>query len=113
MTDTPHQTPPSAAVQEQQQRMLMQQALRGPIPRFYANQCLVAQTSSDLSIVMINNGVPGGTLSMSYETAKSLARDLEKTITNFEEAIGHKVQTIEEITIAMANIMGQTNATKL
>jgi hypothetical protein len=112
MIDTPNQPPPSAA-QEQQQRILMQQALRGPIPRFYANQCLVAQTSSDLSIVMTSNGVPGGTLSMSYETAKSLVRDLAKTISNFENATGREVQTIEEISLAMAKIMGGTNATKL
>jgi hypothetical protein len=105
--------PPPLTPQQVQQRQLqltMTQALRGGAPLIYGNQVSIAQTSSDLTLVVIANGNPAATISMSYITAKSLARDLAQAIGVFESAYGAQVKTINEINPEMEKKMREAQA---
>ena len=102
-------TSPDAVRQQQ----LMQMALRGPVPRHYANGISVAMTPSDLSIVLLTNGSPTGVLSMSYITAKNLIDELTAAVQNFEKATGYKIKSVTEIDQGLRKVMEGQNVTKL
>jgi hypothetical protein len=86
---------------------MVQAALRGPgLPRFYANSFAIAQTSSDISVVMLLNDQPVGILSMSYISAKSLGVDLGGALEQIEVAIKQKIPTINETTEALRKRYG-------
>jgi hypothetical protein len=107
MTDQPPRQPlpppptaPSLTPEEMQRRQQAQavtQALRGGAPLVYGNMIAIAQTSSDMSLIVMANGNPAMTVSMSYITAKSLLSDLARAISVFESAYGQPVKTINEI----------------
>lgn len=114
MIDSPknQQPGPIGSVEEakkQQHQQLMQMALRGPIPRYSANSCGVAQSPSDLALVFISNNNPVATVNMSYETAKLIITYLEEAIKKFEAAVGRKVEDYREIDKKMREVMEQEN----
>lgn len=92
-------------IQQRQQTQAVTQALRGSVPLIYANQFAIAQTASDITLVVMANGNPAAAISMSYITAKSLIPDLTQAIGVFESAYGDKVKTINEITPEMEKKM--------
>ncbi|MCC0000119.1 MAG: hypothetical protein H6870_14300 [Methylobacteriaceae bacterium] len=74
----------------------LQAVLRSPAPRFYANGIGMAITASDMKVIFLDNGAPMAFVSMSYNTAKSLALDLQSNIKKYEEKTGQKVIGINE-----------------
>jgi hypothetical protein len=103
MADVPKDAAATAAAAEQQ-RQLLQTALRSPIPRLYANGFMIAQSASDMSLILLLNGSPVSVLSLSYITAKSLATDLSASLKAFEVAIGQEIKTVNEIVPKMPNV---------
>jgi hypothetical protein len=80
-----------------QQQELLQAALRGPMPKFYANSFALVQGSSDLGLLLLLNNQPVGTVNMSYISAKSLLVDLSQVIDRIEKATGQTLKTMNEI----------------
>jgi hypothetical protein len=96
MSEAP--TQPSIEDQErQQQQAMVVAALRNPGLRMYANGFAIANTASDMSVILMLNGTPAGVLNLSYISAKSLISSLTQAVTEFEKAISQDVMTIEEI----------------
>ena len=95
----PPMTP--AQLQQMQAQQAVAAALRGNVPLIYANGFAIAQSTADMSIVLMLNGNPAAMLAMSYISVKSLISDLQKAIQNFEEASGQKIKTIAELTPEM------------
>jgi hypothetical protein len=89
------QSPPS--IEDQQQQALVMAALRTPGLRIYANGFAVANSASDVSVVLVVNGSPAGILSLSHTSAKSLAVSLTKAIAQFEQATSQEIKTIDEL----------------
>jgi hypothetical protein len=92
-------------MQQRQTAQAVTQALRGGVPLIYANQVAIAQTSSDITLIVMANSTAAATISMSYITAKSLIPDLTRAIETFESAYGEKVKTISEINPEMEKKM--------
>jgi hypothetical protein len=108
---SPNPGPTPAQIQQLQQQQAVAAALRGAVPRLYANGVGVAQSASDVSIVLISNLSAVGVVSMSYITAKTLVTDLNRAILNFEKVLNQKVKSIEEITPELQKLMEKQNAT--
>jgi len=102
---------PTAVLQTPQEQIALAQAAHrsATLPRLYANGVISGQTASDVTLVLLMNGTPSGTLNMSYETAKSLVDDLTNIVKNFEKVTGQTVTTINENTTKMSQVMGQPN----
>jgi hypothetical protein len=104
MTDTSRQPGPKISeieLGQQQQEMMVAAALRGAAPRTYANGFIIAQTASDVAVVMLTNAAPVGVLNLSYVSAKSLAEDLQKAVKGFEDTTHQEIKSIAEIQQAM------------
>jgi hypothetical protein len=86
------------------QQELLQAALRGPVPKFYANSFALAQGSSDLGIILLLNNQPVGIVHMSYISAKSLLSDLSAVIGHIEQATGQTIKTMNEVNAALEEI---------
>jgi hypothetical protein len=99
--------------QASQQMQAIQLALSGSVQRLYASQVAVAQTSSDIPLVLLTNNTAVAVINVSYVTAKSLMVDLQRVIEAFETASNTKVPTMEEITPKLARTMTDKNAQKL
>jgi hypothetical protein len=100
--------PAAAAALAQQQ---LQAILSNPmIPRFYGNTFGIAQTSADLSVIVVANSAAAGILTMSYSSAKGLIAELEKAVRNFETATGQAVLTNQELDAKMKPVMESGNA---
>jgi hypothetical protein len=93
-------------VDEQQVASIATAALRGGIPRLYANGFIIAQSASDLAVVMLANGTPSSLVSMSFISAKTLSIELTKAISNLEKAIGDTIPTIEEVQEKLSKAQG-------
>jgi hypothetical protein len=103
----PGPNPAAAAALAQQQ---MQALLNNPmIPRMYGNTFAVAQTSADLSVVVLANNAPAAILMLSYSSARTLIVEMEKAILNFEKAIGQSVPTNQELDTKMRTVLGSGN----
>jgi hypothetical protein len=100
-------------LQAQQQMQVVQLALQGGVPRLYANQFAIAQSASDIALVILTNGAPTGVLNLSYITAKSLLHDLSSAVDSYEKVTKRKVKTIDEISPDLAKIAQEKNAKKL
>jgi hypothetical protein len=98
----PGQNPAAAALAQQQLQALLSNPM---VPRFYGNAFAIAQTSADMSVIVLANGAPAGILSMSYSSAKTLLDEMNKAIQNFETAIGNPVLTNQELDEKMKPIM--------
>lgn len=79
---------------EQAQAML-QQALRSPLPRIYANSFLNALTDADVLTIFQSNGQPVAILNMSYPVAKTLSAALAEAITEHEKKFNTSVPEID------------------
>jgi len=103
--------PRIALTQEQidQGQQMMQMALRGPVPRFHANSCAIAQSSADVALVMTSNGVAVSTTNMSYETAKNMSEELARAVSNFESVTGQEVKRLREIQEPLQKLLEQNN----
>jgi hypothetical protein len=80
---------------------LLQAMLRTPMPRLYTNTIAIAQSASDLSLLLLNVNTPVGLVSMSYTTAKSLVADLGNSLKEYEDATKEKLKTTGEIAQAL------------
>ncbi len=67
------------------------------IPKIYANGFFSALTNSDLAIVLKVGAKVNGVLSLSFNTAKTLAFQLAEIINAVESATGSKISTIPEV----------------
>jgi hypothetical protein len=104
----PGSNPAAAAAALAQQQV--QGIFNNPmIPRFYGNTFGIAQTSADLSVIVVANSAPVGILTMSYSSGKSLIAELEKAIRNFETATGQAVLTNQELDAKMRPVMESGN----
>jgi hypothetical protein len=105
MSDQPGSTSgasaPKPLTPDQQRQRQIQAFLRAPVPKIYANGIGTALTASDISIILLDNGNPSGIVSMSYTTAKSLAKDVQTAIENFEKKTGERVKDIKELSSKM------------
>lgn len=90
------------------QRQMLQLALQPSVPRIYANGFMITQTATDMTLVLLHNGSPAATLSLSYISAKSLLVDLGQSIKSIEDVIG-TIQTAHEIVPKMAQVKGHLN----
>lgn len=84
-----------------QQEAMAQAALSGGAPRIYANGFIIAQTSSDIAVIMMSNSAVIGVLNMSHISAKSLSAELAEAVRNFEKATHQKVKTLAEVQEAL------------
>ena len=98
----PEPNPAAAALAQQQLQALLSNPM---VPRFYGNAFAIAQTSADMSVIVLANGAAAGILSMSYSSAKSLVDEMDKAIRNFETAIGSPVLTNQELDAKMKPLM--------
>jgi hypothetical protein len=102
--------PPAVEAAKAQQLQIMQTALRGAVPRFTANSCGVAQTASDLALVLISNNLPVATVNMSYPTAKLLSSELLKAIKKYEKLTQHEIEDYNQVANKMREQMEKENA---
>jgi hypothetical protein len=106
----PRDLPTRTEITPQQQNAMVQAALRGAMPRFYANSIVVAQSPVDVALVMFANGGPVGTVNIAYPTAKQLIDDLQKALALIEAAIGEKIRPIRSIDEALKAEIDNPNA---
>jgi hypothetical protein len=100
--------PPPQDEQRRQMEQLIQGAILGPVPKFYANGVGIAQTASDISLVLLMHNQPIGVVTMSYVTMKSIWSDLSPVLEAFEKATGQKIQTISEVNADMSKAVATT-----
>lgn len=98
---------PFTEEQRRQIEQVIQGALLGPVPKLYANGFGLAQTASDLSVVLMLHGQPTAVLTMSYVTAKSLVTDVSSVLASYEASTKQQLRTIADLT---AEITKQTGA---
>jgi hypothetical protein len=79
----------------------LQAALSAPIPRFYINGIGIAMTGSDLILTALWNGNPVSIINLAIPTAKGIAEDLAKAVTQYEETSEQSVKTLGQIVAAM------------
>jgi hypothetical protein len=101
-----------AQLKQQQTAQIMQAALRGGLPQFYANGFGIAQTATDVSLVLLTNGNPTGVLSISYTTAKTLLSDLDRALKNFERATNSSLKTAAELEPALEQMLKNEGTSK-
>ena len=83
----------------------MNQALDHPnVPKIYGNGFVVGTSLTDLTIVTQHNARPTSVVSLSFETAKSLAQNIASAIELLEEAAGATFLTIDDVQKATENI---------
>ncbi len=107
MSDQPARPtqPTPAQMMQAQQQAAVAAAMRGAVPRLYTNGIHIAQTASDISLILMSNLAAVGVVNMSYISAKSLRNELDKAISQFEKAINQDVLTIEEIDKKLQKLM--------
>ena len=98
------------ALDEAAQEAQMNALMRAPMPRIYANGFGMAQSASDITVVMLHNNNPTAMVSMSFISAKSLLVDLEKALEGIETALKQKIPTISEIAEEMTKVRGKPSA---
>ena len=73
-------------------------AIQDPdIPKTYINGFNLAHSGTDMFLALSLSGKIFQVLFMSFNTAKTLAVNLQETITKFEQAIGQPLLTMAEI----------------
>jgi hypothetical protein len=92
MSVSEHDPPKLSPEQIQAQSML-----NAPVPRLYANGFAIAQTNSDVSVVLLLNGAPSAVLSMSFISAKTLIEEMGKAMQFLEDSIEQKIPTMNEV----------------
>jgi hypothetical protein len=108
------QSSATEAAEAAAQAQMMSVAFRNPmVPKLYGNLVVIAQTASDVSLIVTTNGNPVGIVNLSYVTAKSLIEDLSNAVATLEKATDGPVATIREISVKMQTIMDTTKNVKL
>jgi hypothetical protein len=98
------------ALDEAAQEAQMNALMRAPMPRIYANGFGMAQSASDVTVVMLHNNNPTAMVSMSFISAKSLFVDLGKTLEGIEAVLKQPIPTINEIAEEMIKAKGKPSA---
>ena|ERR1700730_8346568 len=103
------QSPPgapqsSAEIAQRQQQAMIQAAFHGSVPKYYANGITMMVTPSDICLVLLNNGVPSATLTLSYPTAKQFSGDLQKLINDVERVTGQQIKPSSEMQLDINRI---------
>ena len=70
------------------------------LPAVYFNGFDLNSSLSDMGSVLLFNGKPQLLISMSFTTAKTLAKELDKLVTAFEKATAHEVMVMEDVRAA-------------
>lgn len=99
------ETPKTYAADEQ-----IEALMRAPMPRIYANGFGIAQSASDLSVVLLHNNNPVAMVSMSFISAKSLLVDLGNALGDIESALKQPIPTIADVAGEMIKQKGPPNA---
>jgi hypothetical protein len=71
--------------------------LQAPVTRFYTNGFAVAQSNSDITLIMLLNAAPIAIANMSFISAKSLSDELSKAIKTLEDKLEQKIPNMNEI----------------
>jgi len=66
------------------------------IPKMYMQSFLNFASPFDISVAVLNSGVPTGVITMTYGAARTLIVALEDLVTNYERAMGTKVLSAQE-----------------
>ena len=74
------------------------------LPSFYFNAAEFGLSLSDVSIIVLLDGVRKSRLHMSYTTAKTLMKGLQKVIADFERAANHTIMTMDETNAAITSL---------
>jgi hypothetical protein len=74
-----------------------QALLSAPVPRLYANGFVVAQTNSDVSVMLLLNGAPTALVSMSFISAKTLIEEMSRAMKFLEDSLGQEIPTMNEV----------------
>ena len=72
----------------------LDQMLRSPIPKIYANGFLAGRSHTDLFIISTLNGSPLTVMNMSFTSAKMLRDLLGKMIKDIEEKTGQEIKAV-------------------
>lgn len=68
------------------------------IPHYYFNGMIVAQGTSDVTLILQLNNQPVAALNCSFTIAKTLSQALDKGIKQLETIAGTKIMTVDDIT---------------
>jgi hypothetical protein len=83
---------------DQNQGMDIAAVLNNPqVQKLYVNRTVVGNTISDMFIITQSTGTPPTLIQMSFTTAKTLAEDLFRMISEFEDKTGQKVLSMKDI----------------
>ena len=86
---------------------VMQAAMAGGAPRFYANAIAVAITPADVILTVICNGLPVCVLNLALPTAKGIGEDLLVAVKDYERTSGETVQSLGHIATEMQRSRGE------
>lgn len=78
--------------------------LEAELPSFYFNSVELGISLSDVSIIVLLDGVRKSRLHMSYTTAKTLMRGLQQLFADFERASDHSIMTMAETDAALTSL---------
>ena len=88
---------------DDEQMVNIRQAMASPdIPHIYFNGFINAVGSSDVTVLLQNNGNFNATLNMSFTMAKSLSRKLKLIIDDLEKNSGNPIMDTDEVAAALA-----------
>ena len=88
---------------DQNQGMDISTVLNNPqVPKLYINRTLVGNTVSDMFVIAQSTGTPPTVVQMSFITAKTLAEDILRMVSEFESKTGQKILSMKEIQDKMA-----------
>jgi len=88
---------------DQNQGMDISAILNNPqVQKLYVNRTVVGNTISDMFIITQSTGTQPTLVQMSFTTAKTLAEDLLRMISEFEDKTGQKVLSMKDIQERMA-----------
>jgi hypothetical protein len=98
-------TPQSPAeIAQRQQFGMIQAAFHGSVPRYYTNGITLMVTPSDICLVLLHNGIPSITVTLSHPTAKQLEGDLKRLMGDLERVTGQKIKSLAEMQVDVNNI---------
>jgi hypothetical protein len=98
-------TPQSPAeIAQRQQLGMIQAAFHGSVQRYYTNGITLMVTPSDICLVLLNNGTPSITVTLSHPTAKQLQGDLQKLVGDLERVTGQRIKSLSEMQVDVNKI---------
>lgn len=79
------------------------------IQKLYVNRTIVGNTISDMFIIAQSTGTPPTIVQMSFITAKTLAEDILRMTSEFEDKTGQKILSMKDIQEKMVKPFGGTS----